>query len=240
MTSSPWQATVLTLYPEMFPSTLGHSLIGKAKDNGLWELETINIRDFATDKHQTVDDAAFGGGPGMVMKPDVMHKALEHACPEGPNSQQVIYFSPRGKNFTHSKIKQLANSKKIVMICGRFEGIDQRVLDFWAVEELSLGDFILCGGEVAALALIEACVRLLPGVVGSSESLQDESFATGLLEYPHYTRPSHWNGIAVPQILLSGHHAKITAWRQQMSEDITRQRRPDLWDRYIGLKVNHD
>ncbi len=230
-----WYAKVLTLYPEMFPGTLGFSVIGKAREKGIWDLETINIRDFAQDKHQTVDDAAFGGGPGMVMRPDVVDRALCHACPQGPGKERIIYFSPRGEKITHSKIKQLAKEEKIVMICGRFEGIDQRVLDAWDVDELSLGDFVLCGGEVAALALIEACVRLLPNVVGKAASLEDESFATGLLEYPLYTRPACWKGKNVPAVLLSGHHEKIQEWRNQQAEEITKQRRPDMWEKYFDL-----
>lgn len=236
--SSSWHASVLTLYPEMFPGTLGHSIIGKAREKGLWSMDAVNIRDFAQDKHQTVDDAAFGGGAGMVMRPDVLDRALHSICPMGPETGPVVYFSPRGKKMTHARIKELAAEKKIAMICGRFEGIDQRVLDTWAVEELSLGDFVLCGGEVAALALIEACVRLLPGVVGKAESLEDESFATGLLEYPHYTRPARWNGVDVPEVLLSGHHEKITMWRKTAAEEITQQRRPDLWTQYVALREN--
>ena len=227
--ASPWTAKVLTLFPEMFPGPLGHSLAGKALADGLWRLETLGIRDFATDRHRTVDDSPFGGGPGMVMRPDVVDAAIAGAAPTGP----LICFTPRGVPLTQAKVRKLAAAPVITLLCGRFEGIDERVIEARAAEEISLGDFILSGGETAALALIDACVRLLPGVVGAEESLAEESFENGLLEYPHYTRPAEWQGRKVPDILLSGHHENVKTWRRHEAERITRERRPDLWRRYL-------
>ena len=222
-----WTATVLTLYPEMFPGPLGCSLAGKALEGGIWALETVNVRDFARDKHATVDDAPFGGGPGMVMRPDVIDAALNAVQPAGP----AIYLSPRGLTLDQARVKALASAPAVTLLCGRFEGIDERVLEAHRLEEISLGDFVLSGGEPAAIALIDACVRLLPGVVGAARSLAEESFEAGLLEYPHYTRPREWQGRAVPEPLLSGHHDRIREWRQDAAETITRERRPDLWAR---------
>ena len=226
---APWTAKVLTLFPEMFPGPLGHSLAGKALADGLWRLETLDIRNFATDRHRTVDDSPFGGGPGMVMRPDVVDAAIAGAAPTGP----LICFTPRGAPLTQAKVRKLAQSPAITLLCGRFEGIDERVIEAHQAEEISLGDFILSGGETAALALIDACVRLLPGVVGAEESLAEESFENGLLEFPHYTRPAEWQGRKVPDILLSGHHENVKTWRRHEAERITRERRPDLWRRYL-------
>lgn len=233
---SPWKVTVLTLYPEVFPGTLGVSILGKGLQDHRWDLQVVNIRDFALDKHQSVDDAAFGGGPGMVMRPDVLDAALsETFALDKPD--RLIYLSPRGQTLTQELCRETSTLSHVGLICGRFEGIDQRVLDAWSIEEVSLGDFVLAGGEVAAQAFIESVVRLLPGVLGAEESLDEESFANGLLEYPHYTRPREWKGLTVPDILISGHHEKINMWRQQQSENLTQMRRPDLWDRYIHAKT---
>jgi len=229
MVSEPnWTVVVLTLFPEMFPGPLAHSLAGRALLDGVWALETVDIRDFASDKHRSVDDAPFGGGAGMVMRPDVVDKAIGAAHKRGP----LIYLSPRGRPLSQARVADLAQAPGATLLCGRFEGVDQRVLEARDVEEVSLGDFVLSGGEPAALALIDAVVRLLPGVAGNQGSLLEESFASFLLEYPHYTRPQEWQGRVVPDILLSGHHAKIEAWRLRQAEQITRLRRPDLWARY--------
>jgi tRNA (guanine37-N1)-methyltransferase len=223
-----WLATVLTIFPEMLPGPLAYSLAGKALDAGLWRLETVDIRGFARDKHRSVDDAPFGGGPGMVLRPDVLDAAIEGAGGAGP----LIHLSPRGRPLDQDRVRELAASSGIRLICGRFEGVDERVLEARAVEEVSLGDFVLSGGEPAAIALIDACVRLLPGVVGCAETLAEESFADGLLEYPHYTRPQVWQGRAVPEVLVSGDHGRVRAWRRGEAERLTRERRPDLWRRY--------
>jgi tRNA (guanine37-N1)-methyltransferase len=228
MTES-FHAMVLTLFPEMFPGPLGVSLAGKALAEGRWTLETVDIRDFARDKHRTVDDSPFGGGAGMVMRPDVLDAAI--AASHRP-SCPLIYLTPRGKLLDQTRVRALASGAGVTLICGRYEGVDQRLLDARQVEEVSLGDFILSGGEIAALALLDAAVRLLPGVVGKTESLEEESFENGLLEYPHYTRPDTWQGRDVPEVLKSGHHAKVAAWRRARAEEITKVRRPDLWARY--------
>jgi tRNA (guanine37-N1)-methyltransferase len=224
-----WTAKVLTLFPEMFPGPLAHSLAGTALAGGLWSLDAVDIRGFATDKHRTVDDTPFGGGPGMVMRPDVIDAAIEGAALA---NAPLVYLTPRGAPLTQERAADLAAGPGVTLICGRYEGIDQRVLDARDVIEISLGDFVLSGGEPAALALLDACVRLLPGVMGAEESLEEESFARGLLEYPHYTRPADWCGRKVPDVLLSGHHRNISAWRNEQAEMTTRTRRPDLWDRY--------
>jgi len=223
-----WLATVLTIFPEMLPGPLAHSLAGKALDAGLWRLETVDIRGFARDKHRSVDDAPFGGGPGMVLRPDVLDAAIDGAGGVGP----LIHLSPRGRPLDQDRVRELAMLPGVRLICGRFEGVDERVLEVRAVEEVSLGDFVLSGGEPAAIALIDACVRLLPGVVGCAETLAEESFADGLLEYPHYTRPQLWQGRAVPEVLVSGDHGRIRAWRRAAAERLTRERRPDLWRRF--------
>ena len=225
-----WSATVVTLFPEMFPGSLGHSLSGKALDDGIWSINTVDIRDFATNNKQTVDDAPFGGGVGMVMRADVIDAALFSV--NKSNKLPLIYVTPRGKPLTQARVKELAASPGVILLCGRYEGIDNRVIDAWAIEEVSLGDFVLSGGEPAALALIDACVRLLPGVIGNNLASVEESFEDGLLEYPHYTRPRDWDGREVPEILLSGHHEKVKVWRQTQAEHITRERRPDLWEKY--------
>lgn len=230
-----WHATVLTLFPEMFPGHLGESLTGKALEKGLWELEAVNIRDFASDRHRTVDDTPFGGGAGMVMRPDVVDEAIASVADRpGP----MIYLTPRGRVLDQETVTELSEGGGVKLLCGRYEGVDQRVLDKWQVREISLGDFVLSGGETAAFPLLDACVRLLPGVLGSELSLEEESFESGLLEYPQYTRPAEWDGRSVPEILLSGHHAKITAWRIAQAEQVTRERRPDLWERYKARTID--
>ena len=225
-----WQATVLTIFPEMLPGPLAHSLAGKALGAGLWRLDAIDIRDHATDKHRSVDDAPFGGGPGMVLRPDVLDAAIAGAGGIGP----LINLSPRGKRLDQARVRDLAAGPGVRLICGRFEGVDERVLEENSVEEVSLGDFVLSGGEPAAIALIDACVRLLPGVVGAAETLAEESFADGLLEYPHYTRPAVWRGRTVPDTLVSGDHQRVRAWRRAPAELLPRARRPDLWERYCA------
>jgi tRNA (guanine37-N1)-methyltransferase len=225
-----WTAHILSLYPEMFPGPLGESLAGKGLSEKAWNLNVTNIRDFAVGKHRNVDDSPFGGGAGMVMRPDVLGTAIDATVEASKGIERLIYFSPRGRTIDQKFVRELAEGPGAIMICGRFEGIDQRVLDARNVEEVSLGDFIMSGGEIAALALLDAVVRLLPGVTGNSLSLEEESFSDGLLEYPHYTRPPVWEDRAVPEILLSGHHEKIKEWRQRQSEELTKQRRRDLWD----------
>jgi tRNA (guanine37-N1)-methyltransferase len=222
-----WRATVLTIFPEMLPGPLAYSLAGKALRAGLWRLETVDIRKFARDKHRSVDDAPFGGGPGMVMRPDVLDAAIAGCGGVGP----VILQSPRGRRLDQQRVRSLAAGPGVMLICGRFEGVDERVLEARKIEEVSLGDFVLSGGEPAAIALIDACVRLLPGVIGDAQALAEESFADGLLEYPQYTRPQLWQGRAVPEVLVSGDHGRIRAWRRSEAERLTRERRPDLWKR---------
>lgn len=233
----PWQATVLTIFPEMFPGPLGQSLAGQALDRGVWSLGPVDIREFATDRHRSVDDAPFGGGPGMVMRPDVVDEAIRAAMRQTADGAPLIYLTPRGRPFSQARARKLAEGPGAVLVCGRFEGIDQRVLEARGAEEISLGDYVLSGGELAAMVLLDAVVRLLPGVVGSEASLREESFESGLLEYPHYTRPADWQGRAVPDVLLSGHHAKIRAWRRARATELTRTRRPDLWHQHVE---NHD
>ncbi len=233
MTAPVWTARVLTLFPAMFPGPLAYSLAGRALEDGVWALETVDIRDYARDKHRTVDDEPFGGGPGMVMRPDVLDTAIAGAAVAGA---PLIYFSPRGKPLDQGRVRELAAERAVTLVCGRFEGVDERLLEARGMEEISLGDFVLSGGEPAAIALIDACVRLLPGVVGAAKSLAEESFEEGLLEYPHYTRPQDWCGRAVPEVLLSGHHEKIRAWRRHEAERLTRERRPDLWARYVATQ----
>ena len=227
-----WRATVLTIFPEMLPGPLAYSLAGKALKAGLWRLETVDIREFAPDKHRSVDDAPFGGGPGMVMRPDVLDAAIAGSRVAG----QLLLLSPRGCRLDQHRVRELAAKPGVGLICGRFEGVDERLLESRAIEEVSLGDFVLSGGEPAAIALIDACVRLLPGVVGCAETLAEESFAEGLLEYPQYTRPQLWNGRAVPEVLISGDHRRIRAWRQSEAERLTHERRPDLWERYSATR----
>jgi tRNA (guanine37-N1)-methyltransferase len=227
-----WRATVLTILPEMLPGPLAHSLAGKALRAGIWRLETVDIRDFARDKHRSVDDAPFGGGPGMVMRPDVLDAAIAGAGGTGP----LLLLSPRGRKLNQEAVRRFADGPGVTLVCGRFEGVDERVIEARSIEEISLGDFVLSGGEPAAIALIDACVRLLPGVVGRAETLDEESFAACLLEYPHYTRPQVWEGRAVPEALVSGNHAQIRLWRRAQAELLTRERRPDLWRRYVAAQ----
>ena len=234
-----WQARVLTLYPAMFPGPLGQSLAGRALNEGVWSLAVVDIRDFARDKHRSVDDTPFGGGPGMVMRPDVLATAIDEtvaAAGETAAGQPLIYFSPRGRRLDQALVQEMKAAGGATLVCGRFEGVDERLLQARPVVEVSLGDFVLSGGEIAAYALLDAVVRLLPGVMGAEESGTEESFAEGLLEYPQYTRPPIWEGRSVPDVLLSGHHEKIAAWRREMAEKITAERRPDLWDGYAKRK----
>jgi tRNA (guanine37-N1)-methyltransferase len=225
MTTSPWRATILTLFPDMFPGPLGHSLAGRALENQLWSLDTHDIRSAATDRHRTVDDTPFGGGAGMVMRPDI----VSHSVNQVADGRPVIYLTPRGRRLTQPDAQRFAAGPGLILLCGRYEGIDQRAIDATGAQEISVGDYVLSGGELPAMVLLDAVIRLLPGVMGAADSATEESFATGLLEYPHYTRPAEWCGRAVPPILLSGNHAAIAAWRQTQAEHITRERRPDLW-----------
>jgi tRNA (guanine37-N1)-methyltransferase len=229
--TAAWRATVLTLFPEMFPGPLGVSLAGKALASGLWALEARDIRDSATDRHRSVDDTPAGGGPGMVLRADVLAAAIDAAelAPEAPKGRPRLLMSPRGRPLTQSAVTELATGHGPLIVCGRFEGIDQRVIEARGLEEVSIGDYVLSGGEIAAFALIDACVRLLPGVMGKLASGADESFSDGLLEYPQYTRPQAFEGRQIPEILTSGDHARVAAWRQTQAEALTRQRRPDLW-----------
>ena len=227
-----WRAAVLTLYPEMFPGPLGLSLAGKALSDGTWALETFDIRAFATDKHRSVDDTPAGGGAGMVMRAGIAASAIDAGRADAAPGTPTLYLSPRGTPLTQSRAHELAEGPGVVLLCGRFEGVDQRVLEAGEVEEISIGDYVLSGGELAAQVLIDACVRLLPGVAGNEVSLTEESFASGLLEYPHYTRPREWEGRAIPEVLLSGDHEKIAKWRRDQAEAITKARRPDLWEKF--------
>lgn len=227
--TSPWHAQILTLFPEMFPGPLGAALAGKALEAGLWRLDTLNIRDYAESKHKNVDDTPYGGGAGMVLRADVVAAAIRGAAQTWGRAARRVYLSPRGRVLDQKLVEDLAAASSVLLLCGRYEGVDQRVLDAEEMEEISLGDFVLAGGEVAALALIEACTRLIPGVMGNEATVDEESFTQGLLEYPHYTRPALWEGRAVPEVLISGHHEKVNEWRREQSEALTRERRPDLW-----------
>lgn len=229
-----WTAQVITLFPEAFPGALGLSLTGRALAEGLWNLRTTDLRPFGIGRHRNVDDTPAGGGAGMVIRPDVMDAALREAGPGLP----VIYLSPRGKPFTQARARALANGPGMTLICGRFEGVDQRVLDAHAVEEISIGDYVLTGGELAAQVLIDATVRLIPRVLGNQESLAEESFSDGLLEHPQYTKPALWEGRAIPEVLLSGNHAAIATWRRDMAERLTKERRPDLWRAYGETRMD--
>lgn len=241
-----WQAQLLTLYPEMFPGPLGVSLAGKALDKGIWSLDVTQIRDYATDRHRNVDDTPSGGGPGMVMRADVLAAALDDVTARrapGPDGEvpmeedfPVVYLSPRGRRLDQAMVREFAGKQGVTLICGRFEGVDERILEARKITEVSLGDFILSGGEVAAMALMDAVVRTLPGVIGQPETLDEESFESGLLEYPHYTRPRVWEGREIPDVLQTGHHGKIREWRLEQSERLTRERRPDLWEKYLHDK----
>jgi tRNA (guanine37-N1)-methyltransferase len=234
-----WRATALTIFPEMFPGPLGLSLAGKARDKGLWDLETVDIRAHATDRHRTVDDTPAGGGPGMVMKPDVLARAIDAvgADPAGSvDPRPRLLMSPRGTPLTQGRVQALAAGPGVVLVCGRFEGVDERVIEARGLEEVSVGDFVLSGGEVAALALLDACIRLIPGVMGREGSGTEESFAEGLLEYPQYTRPQEFEGRTIPEILVSGDHGRVAAWRRAEAERLTAQRRPDLWAAYLARR----
>jgi len=234
-----FRATVLTLYPEMFPGSLGHSLAGRALEAGTWSLETVQIRDFAADRHRTVDDTPAGGGAGMVMRADVLARAIDHAAPEGDPRPKLL-MSPRGTPLTQARVRALAAGPGAVILCGRFEGVDQRLIEARALEEVSVGDYILSGGEPAALMLLDAVVRLLPGVMGNEASGEEESFESGLLEHPHYTRPQLFEGRAIPEVLTSGNHARIAAWRRAEAERLTRERRPDLWRAHESGKEDRE
>ena len=225
-----WQAQVFTLYPEIFPGPLSKGLYGKALSKNLWNLNIVNIRDAAEDKHKTVDDTPYGGGSGMLLKADVLAKSLDQNKIEG---EKVIYLSPKGKKFDQNYARELSNEKSVSFICGHFEGVDERVLSTRNIEEISIGDYILSGGETAAFVMIDSILRLLPGVLGNENSRIDESFENGLLEYPQYTKPQIWEEKAVPEVLLSGDHSKIKDWRLSQSEAITRRQRPDLWKKYL-------
>ena len=234
-----WEARIITLFPEAFPGTLGLSLTGKALDQGLWRLETIDLRTFGDGKHRNVDDSPAGGGAGMVLRADVVDRAFQAAATGIQTSRwPLIYLSPRGKPFDQAMARRFAACDGMTMLCGRFEGVDQRVLDHHDVEEVSLGDFILTGGEIAAQALLDATVRLLPNVLGNQASTEEESFSHGLLEFPQFTRPAVWQGRDIPAILQSGNHGEIAKWRKAEAEAITRARRPDLWAQYVGRKPN--
>ena len=226
-------ATVLTLFPEMFPGPLGHSLAGRALERGLWSLAVRNIRDFATDRHRTVDDHPAGGGPGMVMKPDVLAAAIDGTAHAGPR----LLMSPRGEPLSQAMVNEFARLPGLLIVCGRFEGIDERVIERRRLREVSVGDYVLSGGEPAALVLLDAIVRLVPGVMGEALSAAEESFEDGLLEHPHYTKPNIWEGLDIPQILLSGDHAAMARWKRQRREELTRNRRPDLWARKESGKI---
>ena len=231
-----WRATVLTIFPEMFPGPLGSSLAGKALTEGKWALEAIDIRGFGTDKHRSVDDAPSGGGAGMVMRADIAAAAIDAARAATPAGAPTIYLSPRGYPFMQEQARELAGGPGVILLCGRFEGIDERVLQARNIEEISIGDYVLSGGEIAAQVVIDAVVRLLPGVAGNESSLAEESFAQGLLEYPHYTRPREWEGRAIPEVLLSGDHKAIAKWRREQAEKLTKARRPDLWQAHPHRK----
>lgn len=238
MTDTPqiagvWTAKIVTLFPEVFPGILGASLTGKALKEGLWALDTIDLRMFGEGKHKNVDDTPSGGGAGMVLRADVVGKALDQAnyrAPQDRESWPVIYMSPRGKPLTQAMAQKFAKAEGMTILCGRFEGVDERVLEHYEIEEVSLGDFVLTGGEIAAQAMIDATVRLLPDVLGNQASTEEESFSNGLLEHPQYTRPAKWEGREIPAVLTSGNHAKVEKWRREQSEKITKERRPDLWD----------
>ncbi len=230
-----WTAKIITLFPQAFPGVLGQSLTGRALDQGLWALETIDLRPFGIGKHKNVDDTPAGGGAGMVLRADVVDAALRQAAANTPGARTdwpVVYLSPRGKPFDQATAKRWAQADGLTLLCGRFEGVDQRVLDHHQIEEVSLGDFVLTGGEIAAQAMIDATVRLIPGVLGNEASAEEESHSNGLLEHPQYTRPAKWNGHAIPEVLLSGNHAKIDAWRREMSARLTQDRRPDMWAKH--------
>lgn len=226
------KAKILTIFPEMFPGFLGYSLTGRALKEGIWQLQTVNIRDYAFDKHGSVDDTPCGGGAGMIMRPDVLGEAIEH----NHNGGKIIYMSPKGKPLTQKKVHELSKEESLTVICGRFEGIDERVIEEYNIEEISIGDYILTGGEQAAMIMLDAVVRLLPGVLGNSASTENESFEGNLLEYPQYTRPVEWKGRKVPDILMSGHHENVAKWQKEQALQITKERRPDLLEKTLDSK----
>lgn len=230
MTQAPWQASILTLYPDMFPGPLGFSLSGRALEQGLWSLNTTNIRDFAEDKHRTVDDTPAGGGAGMILRANVLGRAIDATAPASDPRPRLL-MSPRGEPLTQKLVREFADGPGVTLVCGRFEGVDERVIERRNLREISLGDYILSGGEMAALTLMDACIRLLPGVMGKMASGEDESFENGLLEYPHYTRPAMWEGAEIPPVLTSGDHGAVEKWRQERALELTRMRRPDLLDK---------
>ncbi len=240
MLARAWQAQVITLFPEAFPGVLGHSLTGKALKEGAWQLHTVNLRDFGEGKHRNVDDTPAGGGAGMVLRPDVMGRAIDHARRQIHNAAPLLYLSPRGRRFDQVLARELARRPGVTLICGRFEGLDQRVLDHYGIAEISLGDFVMTGGEIAAQAVLDSTVRLLPGVLGNAASTEEESHSNGLLEHPQYTRPASWQGLEIPPVLTSGHHGDIAKWRQQTAEEITRARRPDMWQAYEAAQAAKD
>lgn len=234
-----WTARIITLFPEAFPGVLGLSLTGKALNEGLWALETIDLRPFGEGRHRNVDDTPAGGGAGMVLKADVVARALDEAglgTPADRGRWPIVYMSPRGARFDQAIGRRFAAAEGMTILCGRFEGVDERVIEAYAIEEVSLGDFVLTGGEIAAMAMLDATVRLLPGVLGNADSTEDESFSTGLLEYPQYTKPQHWRGREIPPVLMSGHHGEIAKWRKAEAERITKERRPDLWAAHEARK----
>lgn len=247
MTNTPryagaWTAKVITLFPAAFPGVLGESLTGRALKDGLWALDPIDLRPFGEGKHRNVDDTPAGGGAGMVLRADILSRAIDTAqsgAPKDRTKWPIIYMSPRGKPLTQSMAHRFAACDGMTILCGRFEGVDERVLEEYEIEEVSLGDFVLTGGEIAAQAMLDATVRLLPGVLGNEASTEDESFSAGLLEHPQYTRPAVWRGRAIPDVLTSGHHGKVATWRREMSEQITRQRRPDLWESVQKKRSDH-
>ena len=233
-------AQVLTLFPEMFPGVLGASLAGRGLEAEKWALKTLDIRDFSSDKHRSVDDTPAGGGPGMVMRADILGKAFDAAAENADPNWPVVYMSPRGRTFDQTEAKRWQQAGGVTILCGRFEGVDERVLEARGVEEISVGDVVLSGGEPAAMVMLDAVVRLLPGIMGAAETLDEESFESGLLEYPHYTRPQMWEGKEIPSVLTSGHHGKVAEWRRERAEEITRIRRPDMWSSYVRGKKTKD
>lgn len=231
-----WTAKVITLFPQAFPGVLGQSLTGKALEEGKWALETVDLRKFGIGKHNNVDDTPAGGGAGMVLRADVLGEAIESAQQSATSNWPLLYLSPRGRRMDQRMMRSLSQTDGVTLICGRFEGVDERVLEHYGVQEVSLGDFVMTGGEIAAQALLDATVRLMPGVLGNEDSAVEESFSNGLLEHPQYTRPAVWKGRPIPPVLMSGHHGKVAEWRQEMSEEITKQRRPDLWQAHQASK----
>jgi len=234
-----WEARVITLFPDAFPGVLGESLTGRARDEGRWRLATVELRSFGEGKHRNVDDTPAGGGAGMVLRADVLAKAIDAAQAGAPADRArwpLVYLSPRGRRFDQAMARHFAGCDGITLICGRFEGVDERVIEEYGIEEVSLGDFVMTGGEIAAQAVIDATVRLLPGVLGNAASTEEESFSHGLLEHPHYTRPAEWRGRTIPDVLLSGHHGEIERWRRAQAERITRERRPDLWQAHLARR----